>query len=58
MMFPAKVCCVTSFHDTEPGTVVRVTAVVTDTRVSPRHRDRILVSREWWVRDYDLDDIF
>ena len=57
MVFPAKVCCITNFHDGVPGEIVRVTMVTTDMRASVHHRDKILFHREWWVRDVDLDTI-
>ena len=53
MVFPERVCCITSFHDTVPGEVVRVTMITTDML----HRDKIVFHREWWASDMDLGDI-
>lgn len=53
--FPDKVICVASYHTGNPDTLVRTTLVCTDTTVTKGHK--ILVSREWWNKDYEEDDI-
>jgi hypothetical protein len=54
MVFPLKVCCITQFHDKEPGVPVRLTLITTDMV----HKDKILFYKEWWLKDISEDEMF
>ena len=54
--FPKRVAVIATYcTEAEPQAVARMTLVMTDTTVTKGYK--IVASREWWVKDMDMDDI-